>query len=144
MRHHLKGDRSQSPHFSLWIVSLLLNLAFWLLLRLLPAEATYTLRGFWSVLFLPCLGLLTLVISWWAIKKLPTTSLSQCWQRLICLLHFFSLLFLWLYLMGFLLGILAGFISPDLMTEYVSPSGQRSITIVRQGVTIRFISIAFL
>lgn len=36
--------------------------------------------------------------------------------------------------MGFFLGIFAGFIGPDLMTEYVSPSGQRSITIVRQGI----------
>lgn len=36
--------------------------------------------------------------------------------------------------MGFSLGIFAGFIGPDLMTEYVSPSGQRSITIVRSGI----------
>ncbi len=114
--------------------SLILNLAFWLLLRLLPAEATYTLRGFWSILALPCFGLLTLIISWLALKKLPATSLSKTWQSLIYLLHFPALLFLPFYLMGFWLGIFAGFIGPDLMREYVSPSGQRSITIERQGI----------
>ncbi|MDZ8052946.1 MAG: hypothetical protein RMX68_032735 [Aulosira sp. ZfuVER01] len=56
---NLKPDRTQLPRFRLWIFSLILNLAFWLLLRLLPAEATYTLRGFWSISALPCLGLLT-------------------------------------------------------------------------------------
>lgn len=37
--------------------------------------------------------------------------------------------------MGFFGGMLAGLIAPDLMTEYISPTGQRSITIVRHGIT---------
>ena len=104
------------------------------MLRLLPAEATYTLRGFWSELAVPCLGLLTLIVSYWTIKKLPATSLSECWQGLIYLVHFPALLFLPIYLMAFLIGIFAGFIGPDLMTEYVSPSGKLSLTIVRHGI----------
>ena len=119
-----------------WIFSLLLHVIFGCVFIFFGSQSgTYLLRGFCGLMPLPILAFVISMFSLAALGQLKTAPLP-CWQKiLIRLLHGPGLFFMLLFCLAFSIFILLGMISPSQYANYLSPSGQRSVTIVSHNIT---------
>lgn len=119
-----------------WIFSLLLHI-FFLGIYILSSgqQKVYVLRDFLELLPIPILAFFIILLSLDALKKIENAPLPYQQKLLIQILHCPILVLMYLFCVSFLLVVLSGMISPSDYTNYPSPSGQRSITIVSRNIT---------